>query len=99
VSGKILKKAAVLFCGAAMGALIFSAAFIVLSTGHDCTHDEYCPQCLQLQAAAGLLKQPDSVPIRLSGTAGLSGAAVLLKNFIFSLPPPNSIGLKIRMNT
>lgn len=100
MSGSALRKAAVLFCGAVIGALIFSAAFIVLNVDHNCTHDDYCPQCLQLQAAAGLLKQPDSVPARFPGAAGFSGAAaVRSKNLLFSLPPSNSISLKIRMNT
>jgi hypothetical protein len=100
VSGRNLKKAAALFCGALLGTLIFSAAFIILNVDHDCTRDEYCPLCLQLQAAAGLLKQPGFALARIPGTGGFSGApAIFPKKCMFCVPPPISISLKIRMNT
>jgi hypothetical protein len=80
---------------------LFSAIlFIPLHADHACTHDEYCPGCLQLRGTVNLLSHLEPVYARHGAAIIFFGIAVLLSKFSFpGLAAFTSISLKVRMNT
>jgi hypothetical protein len=81
--------------------LLFCAAlFISPLADHNCTYDDCCPGCLQLQEAKQLQKQMESVFVRSAEGAVFSGAPLVFVHFFPSGPAfSSSITLKVRMNT
>jgi hypothetical protein len=92
-------KAAVPLCGAVFTALVFSVFFVAFHADHDCSHDVYCPVCLQIQEAARLLTHGGSAPARFFAGAGFWGAAGFPVYFPPDLTNPTSVNLKTRLNT
>jgi hypothetical protein len=101
MTGVLKKIASPLYGGFMVGMVLFSAAFIILRSDHDCTGDEHCPICLQIHNAFRLLKPPDSgvVPLRAMVLPGFWGyLAVFLRAGIFYGAKPTTVMLKVRMN-
>jgi hypothetical protein len=96
-----LKKTAI---KAVLGCLILAslaaAPYIAAHAGHDCTRDEHCPGCIQLQCALDLLRQLNTALTRTGLGAGILGAPAALAGAPgVRAVPASSVALKVRMNT
>lgn len=97
---KIFSKAAFFFFAGVLVTLFSAVLFIPLHADHTCTHDEFCPVCLQLRGSLHLLNQLELAYIRLGAAILFFGTAVLFSKFFFSgFAAATSITLKVRMNT
>jgi hypothetical protein len=80
---------------ASLSAVSFAAA----SAGHDCTHDDHCPGCIQLECALGLFKQFNTAVLKPLALDNLGIAVFSEKIFGSSTVPITSVTLKVRINT
>jgi hypothetical protein len=86
-----------------LGYIIFASLstmpFVVTGIEHDCTHDEHCPVCIQLQCAQGFLKQYNTVVLQPALNDTLA-AMVFSEGFFEFFPVPTTpVTLKVRINT
>jgi hypothetical protein len=88
-----------IFFGCLVCASLTAAPYITIRAGHDCTHDDFCPGCIQLRGVLELLKQLNTVTARIA-PAGLFGTLATPARITTGIPVPvSAVSLKVRMNT
>ncbi|KAA6336155.1 hypothetical protein EZS27_015680 [termite gut metagenome] len=86
----------VCFCLAAL----FSGSFISAHLDHDCTGNENCPECIQIQGAQNLLEQLKTalISVLLTISFGLLAHSTAGKILAFYPTLLTAVTLKTRLN-
>jgi hypothetical protein len=89
-----------IFFGCLVCASLAVAPYTMSHAEHDCSHDDFCPRCIQLRGALDLLKQLNTVTPRITLAAGAFGIAAVSTRVTTGGPVPvSAVSLKVRMNT
>jgi hypothetical protein len=95
--GKIVK---LLVLGCIVFASLAAAPYAAIRAGHDCTGDDFCPVCIQLQGVLNLLRHLGAAAARIALAVGFFGSAAASAGLMSARAvPPSSVSLKVRMNT
>jgi hypothetical protein len=89
-----------IFFGFLICASLAAAPYIIGQAEHDCSHDDFCPGCIQLRGVLNLLEQLNTLVPRIAPAAGSLGMAAVPVRLTGGGPVPlSAVSLKVRMNT
>lgn len=88
---------ALLLCAVLCVTVVFSYAFILLESDHDCTHD-HCQVCIDLQACHGLLRILAYAGVAVSAAVAVRALPLRACQRPSHLPRTNTpVSLKVKL--